>query len=45
MLRDAHPTMKATLTPEHVGALVADLLDGSQFAALSGSNIPLFSNG
>lgn len=45
MLRAAHPTMRPLLTPKHMGDLIADLLDGSQFAALSGSNIPLFSNG
>jgi 3-oxoacyl-[acyl-carrier protein] reductase len=45
MLRAAHPTMQPLLTPTHMGDLIADLLDGSQFAALSGSNIPLFSNG
>lgn len=44
MLRAAHPTMRPLLTPTHVGDLIAGLLDGSQFAALSGSNIPLFSN-
>jgi NAD(P)-dependent dehydrogenase (short-subunit alcohol dehydrogenase family) len=45
MLRAAHPTMRPLLTPTHMGDLITDLLDGSQFAALSGSNIPLFSNG
>ncbi len=45
MLRAANPSLTARLTPADVGGLIADLMDGAGFAAYSGANIPLFSNG
>jgi NAD(P)-dependent dehydrogenase (short-subunit alcohol dehydrogenase family) len=43
MLRTAAPHLKAGLGPDDVGRLIVELLEGS-FDALSGANIPLFSN-
>lgn len=43
MLRAAAPHLKAGLGPEDVGRLIVDLLNG-EFDAMSGANIPLFSN-
>ncbi len=43
MLRAANPDLRAGLQPEDVARLVADLLDGP-IAAMSGANVPLFSN-
>jgi NAD(P)-dependent dehydrogenase (short-subunit alcohol dehydrogenase family) len=43
MLRAAAPHLKPGLTPDDVGRLVVALLD-SDLAAMSGANIPLFSN-
>jgi 3-oxoacyl-[acyl-carrier protein] reductase len=43
MLRAANPALRPGLTPEDVGRLIVELLDGP-FAAASGANIPLFSN-
>ncbi len=45
MLRAANPSLTARLSPADVGGLIADLMDGAGFAAYSGANIPLFSNG
>ncbi|HEY8678546.1 MAG TPA: SDR family oxidoreductase, partial [Candidatus Dormibacteraeota bacterium] len=43
MLRRANPSLKAGLTPADVGALIVQLLD-QPMAAMSGANIPLYSN-
>lgn len=43
MLRLANPQLRPGLTPAHVAALIASLLD-SPIAPASGANIPLFSN-
>jgi NAD(P)-dependent dehydrogenase (short-subunit alcohol dehydrogenase family) len=43
MLRRAAPHLNPGLQPEDVGRLVTGLLDG-EFDAMSGANIPLFSN-
>jgi NAD(P)-dependent dehydrogenase (short-subunit alcohol dehydrogenase family) len=43
MLRRANPTLRPGLTPDEVGELIVSLLD-SPLAAVSGANIPLFSN-
>jgi NAD(P)-dependent dehydrogenase (short-subunit alcohol dehydrogenase family) len=43
MLRAAAPHLKAGLGPDDVGNLIVELLEGS-FDAMSGANIPLFSN-
>jgi len=43
MLRAAAPHLNPGLSPEDVGRLIAELLEGS-FDAMSGANIPLFSN-
>lgn len=43
MLRAANPDLRAGLQPEDVARLVADLLHGP-IAAMSGANVPLFSN-
>ncbi len=43
MLRAAAPHLVAGLGPDDVGRLIVELLQGS-FDALSGANIPLFSN-
>ena len=43
MLRAAAPHLNPGLGPEDVGRLIVELLEGS-FDALSGANIPLFSN-
>jgi NAD(P)-dependent dehydrogenase (short-subunit alcohol dehydrogenase family) len=43
MLRAANPDLRAGLQPADVARLVADLLDGP-IQAMSGANIPLFSN-
>ncbi len=43
MLRRANPELRAGLTPQDVGRLIVELLDGPVVAA-SGANIPLFSN-
>lgn len=44
MLRAANPSLTARLTPDDVGELIGDLMDGPGFTAYSGANIPLFSN-
>ncbi len=43
MLRRANPALRPGLTPDDVGELIVALLD-SPLAAVSGANIPLFSN-
>ncbi|MEX2394207.1 MAG: SDR family oxidoreductase [Actinomycetota bacterium] len=43
MLRAAAPHLNPGLGPDDVGRLIVDLLEGS-FDAMSGANIPLFSN-
>jgi NAD(P)-dependent dehydrogenase (short-subunit alcohol dehydrogenase family) len=43
MLRRANPALRPGLTPADVGELIVALLD-SPLAAVSGANIPLFSN-
>jgi NAD(P)-dependent dehydrogenase (short-subunit alcohol dehydrogenase family) len=43
MLRRAAPHLKPGLKPPDVGRLIVQLLDG-EFDAMSGANIPLFSN-
>jgi NAD(P)-dependent dehydrogenase (short-subunit alcohol dehydrogenase family) len=43
MLRRANPALRPGLTPADMGELIAALLD-SPLAAVSGANIPLFSN-
>jgi NAD(P)-dependent dehydrogenase (short-subunit alcohol dehydrogenase family) len=43
MLRAAAPHLKPGLSPEDVGRLIVELLESS-FDAMSGANIPLFSN-
>jgi NAD(P)-dependent dehydrogenase (short-subunit alcohol dehydrogenase family) len=43
MLRRANPELRASLTPQQVGALIVSLLEGPVVPA-SGANIPLFSN-
>jgi len=43
MLRRAAPQLRPGLGPDDVGRLVVDLLNG-EFDAMSGANIPLFSN-
>jgi NAD(P)-dependent dehydrogenase (short-subunit alcohol dehydrogenase family) len=43
MLRRANPALRPGLTPDDVAELIVTLLDGP-LAALSGANIPLFSN-
>ena len=43
MLRRAAPHLKPGLKPEDVGRLIVALLEG-EFDAMSGANIPLFSN-
>jgi NAD(P)-dependent dehydrogenase (short-subunit alcohol dehydrogenase family) len=43
MLRRAAPHLRPALKPEDVGRLVVGLLEG-EFDAMSGANIPLFSN-
>jgi len=43
MLRRANPQLRASLTPQQVGALIVSLLQGPVVPA-SGANIPLFSN-
>jgi NAD(P)-dependent dehydrogenase (short-subunit alcohol dehydrogenase family) len=43
MLREAAPHLKPGLGPHDVGRLIVRLLDG-EFDAMSGANIPLFSN-
>ncbi|GAC1343574.1 MAG: hypothetical protein NVSMB29_16400 [Candidatus Dormibacteria bacterium] len=45
MLRAANPELAARLTAAYVGAFIAELLDGAGFPAMSGANLPLFSNG
>jgi len=44
MLRQAHPDMRAGLTPGDVAELIVALLD-NPLSPASGANIPLFSNG
>ena len=44
MLRRANPDLRPGLTPDDVAELIVALLD-SPLAAVSGANIPLFSNG
>jgi NAD(P)-dependent dehydrogenase (short-subunit alcohol dehydrogenase family) len=44
MLREANPQLTARLYPADVGGLIAELLDGAGFPAMSGAVIPLFSN-
>jgi NAD(P)-dependent dehydrogenase (short-subunit alcohol dehydrogenase family) len=44
MLREANPQLTARLSPADVGGLIAELLDGAGFPAMSGAVIPLFSN-
>ena len=43
MLRNANPDLRARLKPADLGGLIVDLLQ-SDLPALSGANIPLFSN-
>jgi NAD(P)-dependent dehydrogenase (short-subunit alcohol dehydrogenase family) len=43
MLRRANPALRPGLTPEDMAALIVSLLD-CPLAAVSGANIPLFSN-
>jgi NAD(P)-dependent dehydrogenase (short-subunit alcohol dehydrogenase family) len=43
MLRRANPALRPGLTPDDVAELIVALLD-SPLAAVSGANIPLFSN-
>jgi NAD(P)-dependent dehydrogenase (short-subunit alcohol dehydrogenase family) len=43
MLRSANPELRARLKPADVGGLIVDLLQ-SDLSAMSGANIPLFSN-
>jgi len=45
MLRAANPELAARLTAADVGGFIAELLDGAGFPAMSGANLPLFSNG
>ncbi|GAC1571174.1 MAG: 3-oxoacyl-[acyl-carrier-protein] reductase [Candidatus Dormibacteria bacterium] len=45
MLRAANPELAARLTAADVGAFIAELLEGAGFPAMSGANLPLFSNG
>jgi 3-oxoacyl-[acyl-carrier protein] reductase len=44
MLREANPLLTPRLSPADVGGLIAELLDGAGFPAMSGAVIPLFSN-
>jgi NAD(P)-dependent dehydrogenase (short-subunit alcohol dehydrogenase family) len=44
MLHEANPQLTARLSPVDVGGLIAELLDGTGFPAMSGAVIPLFSN-
>jgi NAD(P)-dependent dehydrogenase (short-subunit alcohol dehydrogenase family) len=44
MLREANPTLRATLGPDDVARMIVALLD-SPLGVASGANIPLFSNG
>lgn len=44
MLHQANHRLVARLSPADVGNLIAELLDGSGFPAMSGAVIPLFSN-
>lgn len=45
MLRAVNPALRARLTADDVGRCIAELLDSSGFVAMSGANVPLFSNG